>query len=187
MAQTPVSNTKPATPWPSRNPSDPVVLTVLETDAEPASTTGSLPEAAPDLSPSGQAPWRQPVRHVPAACPNVAWTNEGAVDLEELPERQLVARLNGKLLEVNSVDKFPKMTDYVVPAGGSHRRYRPRTPWAPMWAKAPPSCTKASSTLMLAPEGPGMIEGRISAGCIRRQGLRHRWRRIHHGHPVRWW
>ncbi|HCO65297.1 MAG TPA: 2,3,4,5-tetrahydropyridine-2,6-dicarboxylate N-succinyltransferase, partial [Alcanivorax sp.] len=49
--------------------------------------------------------------------PNVAWTNEGAVDLNELPERQLLARLNGKVLEVNSVDKFPKMTDYVVPAG----------------------------------------------------------------------
>ncbi|RRW52795.1 2,3,4,5-tetrahydropyridine-2,6-dicarboxylate N-succinyltransferase, partial [Stutzerimonas stutzeri] len=49
--------------------------------------------------------------------PNVAWTNQGAVDLGELAERQLEARLKGELLEVFSVDKFPKMTDYVVPAG----------------------------------------------------------------------
>src|SRR5690606_27057259 len=49
--------------------------------------------------------------------PNVAWTNRGAVDLAELADRQLEARLKGQLLEVFSVDKFPKMTDYVVPAG----------------------------------------------------------------------
>ena len=49
--------------------------------------------------------------------PNVAWTSEGAIDLAELAQRQLEARLKGELLEVFSVDKFPKMTDYVVPAG----------------------------------------------------------------------
>ncbi len=49
--------------------------------------------------------------------PNVAWTSQGAVDLGELAERQLEARLKGELLEVFSVDKFPKMTDYVVPSG----------------------------------------------------------------------
>ena len=49
--------------------------------------------------------------------PNVAWTSQGAVDLSELAERQLEARLKGELLEVFSVDKFPKMTDYVVPSG----------------------------------------------------------------------
>ena len=52
-----------------------------------------------------------------ALLPNVAWTDEGAIDLDELPERQLTARLSGKVLEVSSVDKFPKMTNYVVPAG----------------------------------------------------------------------
>ncbi|MDX1300073.1 MAG: tetrahydrodipicolinate N-succinyltransferase N-terminal domain-containing protein, partial [Pseudomonas sp.] len=40
--------------------------------------------------------------------PNVAWTNQGAIDLAELAERQLEARLKGNLLEVFSVDKFPK-------------------------------------------------------------------------------
>ena len=49
--------------------------------------------------------------------PNVAWTSEGAIDIAELPQRQLDARLRGDVLEVSCVDKFPKMTNYVVPAG----------------------------------------------------------------------
>jgi 2,3,4,5-tetrahydropyridine-2-carboxylate N-succinyltransferase len=49
--------------------------------------------------------------------PNVAWTNEGAIDLTDLANRQLKARLEGRILEVSCVDKFPKMTNYVVPAG----------------------------------------------------------------------
>ena len=34
-----------------------------------------------------------------ALLPNVAWTDEGAIDLDELPERQLTARLSGKVLK----------------------------------------------------------------------------------------
>ena len=49
--------------------------------------------------------------------PNVAWTNQGAVDIEELPQRQLAARCKGEVLSVDCVDKFPKMTNYVVPKG----------------------------------------------------------------------
>lgn len=49
--------------------------------------------------------------------PNVAWTNEGAIDIEELPERQLQARLAGRVIDVKSIDKFPQMSDYVVPTG----------------------------------------------------------------------
>ncbi len=48
---------------------------------------------------------------------NIAWTNEGPIDLPELAERQIEARLAGRVLTVDCVDKFPKMVDYVVPAG----------------------------------------------------------------------
>lgn len=47
----------------------------------------------------------------------LAWTGDGPVDLEDLPERRLRARLEGRTLDVMSVDKFPKMADYVVPPG----------------------------------------------------------------------
>ena len=52
-----------------------------------------------------------------AVLPNVAWTNQGAIDLADLPERQWQARLNGEPVAVNCVDKFPRMTDYVLPEG----------------------------------------------------------------------
>ncbi|MEH6451608.1 MAG: 2,3,4,5-tetrahydropyridine-2,6-dicarboxylate N-succinyltransferase [Psychromonas sp.] len=48
---------------------------------------------------------------------NIAWTNKGAIDLPELAERQIEARLNGEMITVDCVDKFPKMVDYVVPSG----------------------------------------------------------------------
>ncbi len=47
--------------------------------------------------------------------PNVAWTNLGAVDLNEVAALQLEERIKGRLLDVFSVDQLPKMTDYVVP------------------------------------------------------------------------
>ncbi|QEC48974.1 2,3,4,5-tetrahydropyridine-2,6-dicarboxylate N-succinyltransferase [Baekduia soli] len=52
-----------------------------------------------------------------AVLPNVAWTNRGPVDLEALDAVRLRARALDRPLSVTSVDKFPRMTDYVVPAG----------------------------------------------------------------------
>ncbi|MGC8117808.1 2,3,4,5-tetrahydropyridine-2,6-dicarboxylate N-succinyltransferase [Metapseudomonas otitidis] len=97
--------------------------------------------------------------------PNVAWTNEGAVDLAELAERQLEARLKGNLLEVFSVDKFPKMTDYVVPAGvriADSARVR-------LGAYIGEGTTVMHEGFVNfngGTEGPGMIEGRVSAGVF---------------------
>jgi 2,3,4,5-tetrahydropyridine-2-carboxylate N-succinyltransferase len=97
--------------------------------------------------------------------PNVAWTNHGAVDLAELPERQLEARLKGDLLEVNSVDKFPKMTDYVVPSGvriADSARIR-------LGAYVGEGTTVMHEGFInfnAGTEGPGMIEGRVSAGVF---------------------
>lgn len=94
----------------------PVVITVLESDAAPQST----PEVYLKLhllSHRLVKPHQQNLTGMFSLLHNVAWTNQGAIDLEELPSAQLQARLNGELLSVNSVDKFPRMTDYVVPKG----------------------------------------------------------------------
>ncbi|WP_220814839.1 2,3,4,5-tetrahydropyridine-2,6-dicarboxylate N-succinyltransferase [Pseudomonas paralcaligenes] len=97
--------------------------------------------------------------------PNVAWTSQGAVDLAELGERQLEARLKGELLEVFSVDKFPKMTDYVVPAGvriADSARVR-------LGAYIGEGTTVMHEGFVNfngGTEGPGMIEGRVSAGVF---------------------
>ena len=94
----------------------PLVVTILATDSAPAST----PEAYLKLTMLSQrqvAPHNIDLTGQFALLPNVAWTNEGAISLEDLPKRQLTARAQGRVLDVISVDKFPKMTNYVVPAG----------------------------------------------------------------------
>ena len=142
----------------------PVVLTVLETDAEPATT----PEAYLKLhliSHRLVKPHGVNLSGMFPLLPNVAWTNEGAVDLEELPERQLLARLNGKVLEVNSVDKFPKMTDYVVPAG-VRIADTSRVRLGAYVGQGTTIMHEGFINFNAGTEGPGMIEGRISAGVF---------------------
>jgi 2,3,4,5-tetrahydropyridine-2-carboxylate N-succinyltransferase len=47
----------------------------------------------------------------------VAWTQLGPVAVDDLDAVRLRARAEGTALLVHSLDKFPPMTDYVVPAG----------------------------------------------------------------------
>jgi 2,3,4,5-tetrahydropyridine-2,6-dicarboxylate N-succinyltransferase len=48
---------------------------------------------------------------------NVAWTNLGPVAVADLDDVRLRVRLDGGWLAVHGLDKFPRMTDYVVPSG----------------------------------------------------------------------
>ncbi|MEM1230509.1 MAG: DapH/DapD/GlmU-related protein [Pseudomonadota bacterium] len=52
-----------------------------------------------------------------AHLPNVVWTAAGPVATEDFEARQVAARNDGAPLDVLAVDKFPKMTNYVIPAG----------------------------------------------------------------------
>ncbi|HBP78495.1 MAG TPA: 2,3,4,5-tetrahydropyridine-2,6-dicarboxylate N-succinyltransferase, partial [Halomonas sp.] len=96
---------------------------------------------------------------------NIAWTNEGAIDIEELPTRRLKARLAGRTLSVDCVDKFPKMTDYVVPTGiriGDTARVR----LGAYLGEGTTVMHEGFVNFNAGTEGPGMIEGRISAGVM---------------------
>ena len=97
--------------------------------------------------------------------PNVAWTSEGAVDLSELPERQLTARLQGRVLEVASVDKFPKMTNYVVPAG-VRIAHTARVRLGAYLGEGTTVMHEGFINFNAGAEGPSMVEGRISAGVM---------------------
>jgi 2,3,4,5-tetrahydropyridine-2,6-dicarboxylate N-succinyltransferase len=96
---------------------------------------------------------------------NIAWTSEGAIDLPELAERQLQARLEGRVISVDSVDKFPKMTDYVVPTGvriADASRVR-------LGAHIGEGTTimhEGFVNFNAGTEGVSMVEGRISAGVM---------------------
>ena len=116
---------------------------------------------------------------------NVAWTSAGPVALHELDATRIRVRAAGQHLTVNGVDKFPRMTDYVVPSGvriadASRVQLGLTSP------KAPRSCMKDSVTSMPAP-----LERQWSRPNFRR---RHRWRRkrcwrwrIDYGHAVGRW
>ncbi|MFI0474337.1 2,3,4,5-tetrahydropyridine-2,6-dicarboxylate N-succinyltransferase [Halomonas sp. HMF6819] len=96
---------------------------------------------------------------------NIAWTSEGAIDIEELAQRRLKARLAGRPLSVDCVDKFPKMTDYVVPAGiriGDTARVR----LGAYLGEGTTVMHEGFVNFNAGAEGPGMIEGRISAGVF---------------------
>ncbi|MAV68299.1 MAG: 2,3,4,5-tetrahydropyridine-2,6-dicarboxylate N-succinyltransferase [Cellvibrionales bacterium TMED122] len=95
--------------------------------------------------------------------PNVAWTDEGPVDLQELSQRQLDARLKGSVLEVSSVDKFPKMTNYVVPTG-VRIAHTARVRLGAYLGEGTTVMHEGFINFNAGTEGPGMIEGRISAG-----------------------
>ncbi|CBV43693.1 2,3,4,5-tetrahydropyridine-2,6-dicarboxylate N-succinyltransferase [Halomonas elongata] len=96
---------------------------------------------------------------------NIAWTNEGAIDIEELPARRLKARLEGRTLSVDCVDKFPKMTDYVVP-GGVRIADTARVRLGAYLGEGTTVMHEGFVNFNAGAEGPGMIEGRISAGVL---------------------
>ncbi|MFA0440700.1 2,3,4,5-tetrahydropyridine-2,6-dicarboxylate N-succinyltransferase [Vibrio sp. 10N.286.49.C2] len=96
---------------------------------------------------------------------NIAWTNQGPIDLPELADRQIEARLAGQALTVDCVDKFPKMVDYVVPTGiriADTSRVR-------LGAHVGEGTTVMHEGFInfnAGTTGVSMVEGRISAGVV---------------------
>ena len=101
--------------------------------------------------------------------PNVAWTNKGAIDLADLPKAQLAARLQGELLSVNSVDKFPKMTDYVLPTG-VRIADTARVRLGAYLGEGTTIMHEGFVNFNAGTLGTSMVEGRISAGVIVGEG-----------------
>ena len=96
---------------------------------------------------------------------NLAWTNEGPIDLSELAERQLAARLQGRQLSVFSVDKFPRMSDYVVPKG-IRVADTSRVRLGAYLGEGTTVMHEGFVNFNAGTDGPAMIEGRISAGVM---------------------
>jgi 2,3,4,5-tetrahydropyridine-2-carboxylate N-succinyltransferase len=142
----------------------PVVATILEHDTAPT----SVPEAYLKLhllSHRLLKPHGTNLDGLFATLPNVAWTNEGAIDVEELPDRQLQARLNNRVLEVAAVDKFPKLSNYLVPKG-VRMAHTARVRLGAYLGEGTTVMHEGFVNFNAGTEGPGMIEGRISAGVM---------------------
>lgn len=144
--------------------SQPLIVTLLETDAEPSSTAEVYLKLSM-LSHRLAEPHEQNLAGMFGLLPNVAWTNEGAIALDDLAQRQLEARAAGRILDVQAVDKFPKMTNYVVPAGiriGDATRIR-------LGAYVGEGTTVMHEGFInfnAGTKGVSMVEGRISAGVV---------------------
>ncbi len=146
----------------------PLVITLLETNAAPS----SVPEGYLKLhllSHRLVKPHDTDLNGLFGVLPNVAWTNQGAIDLSELPERQLQARLNGELLTVDCVDKFPKMTNYVVPAG-VRIAHTARVRLGAHIGEGTTIMHEGFVNFNAGTLGTSMIEGRISAGVVIGEG-----------------
>ena len=96
---------------------------------------------------------------------NVAWTSIGPVALNQLDDVRYNLLRRGEHLVVNGVDKFPRMTDYVVPSGvriADASRVRLGAHLASGTTVMHEGfCNFNAGTL-----GTSMVEGRISAGVV---------------------
>ena len=97
--------------------------------------------------------------------PNVVWSNRGPFDSEEFERTRVELIAQGIELKVRSVDKFPRMADYVVPSGvrianadnvrlGAHL------------AVGTTVMNAGFVNFNAGTLGPSMVEGRISAGVV---------------------
>jgi 2,3,4,5-tetrahydropyridine-2-carboxylate N-succinyltransferase len=142
----------------------PLVATLLETDSKPA----TVPEVYLKLhllSHRLVKPHGLNLDGMFGVLPNVAWTSKGAISIADLPAEQMLARLRGEVLEVNSVDKFPKMTDYVVPTG-VRIADTARVRLGAYIGEGTTIMHEGFSNFNAGTQGPAMIEGRISAGVF---------------------
>lgn len=146
----------------------PLVVTFLETD----SALSTTPEAYLKLhllSHRLVKPHGLDLSGIFPTLPNVAWTDQGAIDLSELQQRQMEARLNGKVLEVSCIDKFPKMTNYVVPTG-VRIAHTARVRLGAYLGEGTTIMHEGFVNFNAGTMGESMIEGRVSAGVVVNSG-----------------
>lgn len=96
---------------------------------------------------------------------NVVWTTMGPCDVASFPAAQRAIRSAGGVLGVSSIDKFPRMVDYVVPSGvriADAERVRLGAHLADGTTVMHEGFVNFNAGTL----GPCMVEGRISAGVV---------------------
>ena len=96
-----------------------------------------------------------------AALPNVAWTNHGPMDPMDIDR----LRNNYDFLYIKSLDKFPCLTDYIIP-DGVRIADAARVRLGAYLSEGTTVMHEGFVNFNAGTLGPTMIEGRISAGVI---------------------
>lgn len=146
----------------------PIILTIMKSD-EPSTT---IPEAFLKLhllSHRMVKPHDVNLDGIFGLLHNIAWTNLGPIDLPELKEWQIATRLRGQTLQVFSVDKFPKMVDYVVPSG-VRIADTSRVRLGAYLGEGTTIMHEGFVNFNAGTEGTSMVEGRITAGVMVSKG-----------------
>jgi len=108
-------------------------------------------------------PNSQNLDNIFAHLPNVAWTSDGPVAALEATAAITAARAAGRPLEIFSVDKFPKMTNYVIPSG-VRIADASRVRLGAHLGEGTTVMHEGQVNFNSGTLGQGMIEGRISQG-----------------------
>ena len=99
------------------------------------------------------------------ALPNVVWTNKGPISIDEIEERLNKSKCDKNDLYIRSLDKFPCLTDYIIPnkvriADASRVRL------GAYLSEGTTIMHEGFVNFNAGTLGKAMIEGRISAGVI---------------------
>ena len=95
--------------------------------------------------------------------PNIVWTNQGPVSIDEIENKINESKMNRNNLYVRSIDKFPCLTDYIIPKNvriADARRVR----LGAYLSEGTTIMHEGFINFNAGTLGPAMIEGRISAG-----------------------
>ena len=96
---------------------------------------------------------------------NVAWTSAGPIAVDELELERTARRVRGEVVSVFGVDKFPRMTDYVVPSG-VRIADADRVRLGAHLAEGTTVMHEGFVNFNAGTLGASMVEGRISAGVV---------------------
>jgi 2,3,4,5-tetrahydropyridine-2-carboxylate N-succinyltransferase len=96
---------------------------------------------------------------------NVAWTQLGPVAADDVTATRLRARAAGTPLLIHGIDKFPRLTDYVVPSG-VRIADASRVRLGAHLAEGTTVMHEGFVNFNAGTLGPSMVEGRISQGVL---------------------
>lgn len=139
-----------------------VVTVEIDLDAPPASTSDAYLRLHA-LSHRLVRPNELDLDGLFGLLPNNAWTNAGPMTPEEAAQRLPILRRGG--VQVYAQDRFPRMTDYVLPEGvriGDASRIRLGAHLAPGTVVMHEGFVNFNAGTL----GASMVEGRISQGVI---------------------
>ncbi len=111
------------------------------------------------------APHGQNLTGIFGVLPNNAWTTAGPVRIGDVNRVRTLLRSRGEQLTVYGIDKFPRMVDYIVPAG-VRIADADRVRLGAHLAEGTTVMHEGFVNFNAGTLGTSMVEGRISAGVV---------------------